>query len=826
MYGKLGNVFNRVGKFEEAIENYRLQLRFAMEDGNRSQEAQALESLGNLYLFHSQFGDLKTAVDYLERSLKVFIELDDKSGIGHAYGYLGIAFHRLGDLETALNYHQKNLTIVMQLGEKAEEGKTYGNIGRVYRSLCDFNQAINYHELQLSIARNKTRKVDEAIARYDLACNYESLADSARESPTESVESPAESRESPAEFRQSPMKSRESSAESRESPAVFRESPAEFRQSLVKSRESSAEPRESPAVFRESQAEYLTQAREHYQLCAKLLNDVRPRHRGIAQNSTFNDEWKINLFDEYKHVYSDLCRVLSKVHLNWEALLEADKGRAQALRDYMESRYQIETVQPFSSEQDGTASDIYGDIQANTVYLAIDTDTINVWLLMPGHEVRFEKRPLHITSNAVDFLRTLIANAYSRCNVFVPLRGFHGSLQLGGNSLDDEESNLSDQSTVLGIDELGKKEGEIGSSFLSDRSPLQDEEEFNLSDKSTTHDIENLDQKEKHTGSSFLLDGSPLHDDEELNQSDKSTAHDIEKLGHQETMIGQVNPFRTLYDVIFGPIIDHLQGDEIVIVPEGPLCLAPFAAFVAPDSRFLCESFRIRVIPSLASLKLISQGDHSESGALLVGDPDVQEVVRIGGTQVVLNPLPFARKEVLMIGRLLNIEPVIGATATKMEVLDRMTSAALIHIAAHASSESGEIALTPNPTRPFQVPNEEDFLLTMAEILNVQVRAQLVVLSCCHSGRGEIRAEGVVGIVRGFLAAGARSVLVTLWAIDDEVTLMFMEIFYDHLVKGRSSCEALNEAMRHLRESDSFSDVRHWAPFVLIGDDVTLTLPL
>lgn len=777
MYGKLGNVFNRVGKFEEAIENYRLQLRFAMEDGNRSQEAQALESLGNLYLFHSQFGDLKTAVDYLERSLKVFIELDDKSGIGHAYGYLGIAFHRLGDLKTALNYHQKNLTIVMQLDEKAEEGKTYGNIGRVYRSRCDFNQAINYHELQLSIARNKTRKVDEAIARYDLACNYESLADSARESPTESIESPAESRESPAEFRQ-------------------------------------------------SQAEYLTQAREHYQLCAKLLNDVRPRHRGIAQNSTFNDEWKINLFDEYKHVYSDLCRVLSKVHLNWEALLEADKGRAQALRDYMESRYQIETVQPFSSEQDGTASDIYGDIQANTVYLAIDTDTINVWLLMPGHEVRFEKRPLHITSNAVDFLRTLIANAYSRCNVFVPLRGFHGSLQLGGNSLDDEESNLSDQSTVLGIDELGKKEGEIGSSFLSDRSPLQDEEEFNLSDKSTTHDIENLDQKEKHTGSSFLLDGSPLHDDEELNQSDKSTAHDIEKLGHQETMIGQVNPLRTLYDVIFGPIIDHLQGDEIVIVPEGPLCLAPFAAFVAPDSRFLCESFRIRVIPSLASLKLISQGDHSESGALLVGDPDVQEVVRIGGTQVVLNPLPFARKEVLMIGRLLNIEPVIGATATKMEVLDRMTSAALIHIAAHASSESGEIALTPNPTRPFQVPNEEDFLLTMAEILNVQVRAQLVVLSCCHSGRGEIRAEGVVGIVRGFLAAGARSVLVTLWAIDDEVTLMFMEIFYDHLVKGRSSCEALNEAMRHLRESDSFSDVRHWAPFVLIGDDVTLTLPL
>lgn len=532
MYGKLGNVFNRVGKFKEAITNYELQLKFAIEDGNRSQEAQALESLGNLYLFHPQFGDLRSAVKYLKRSLKVYIEQEDKSGIGHAYGYLGIAFYRLGNLETALNYHQRNLKIVMQLGEEVEEGKTYGNMGRVYRSLCNFNQAINYHELQLSIARNKTRKVDEAIAHYDLACNYESLADSARESPAD------------------PPK---------------------------------------------SQAEYLTQAREHYQLCAKLLNDVRPCHHGNAQNSTFNDEWKINLFDEYKHVYTDLCRVLSKLHLDLEALLAAEKGHAQALRDFMESRYQIEAIQPFSSEQDVTAADIYRDIQANTVYLAIDTDTINVWLLMPGQEVRFEKRQVHITSNAVDFLHTLIVDAYKRCKVFVPLREFPSSLQLGGNSLDDEDSNLSDQSTVHGIDELSKREGEICSSFLSDGNPLQDEEEFSLSDKSTTYDIENIDQREKHTGNSLLLDGSPLHDDEELNQSDKCTAHDIEKLGHQETMIGQVNPFRTLYDVIFGPIVDHLQGDEIVIVPEGPLCLAPFAAFVAPDSRLLCESFKIRV---------------------------------------------------------------------------------------------------------------------------------------------------------------------------------------------------------------------------------------
>jgi len=102
------------------------------------------------------------------------------------------------------------------------------------------------------------------------------------------------------------------------------------------------------------------------------------------------------------------------------------------------------------------------------------------------------------------------------------------------------------------------------------------------------------------------------------------------------------------------------------------------------------------------------------------------------------------------------------------------------------------------------------------------MRARQVVLSCCHSGRGEIKAEGVVGIARAFMGAGARSVLVSLWTIDDEATLEFMRSFYRHLVEGRSASESLNLAMKSLRESDKYSDVKYWAPFVLIGDDVTL----
>lgn len=137
--------------------------------------------------------------------------------------------------------------------------------------------------------------------------------------------------------------------------------------------------------------------------------------------------------------------------------------------------------------------------------------------------------------------------------------------------------------------------------------------------------------------------------------------------------------------------------------------------------------------------------------------------------------------------------------------------------------ENGEIALCPNPDRACRIPEKEDFLLTMSDVSNVKLQAKLVVLSCCHSGQGKVKAEGVVGIARAFLAAGARSVLVSLWAIDDEATLEFMIRFYQHLLTGRSASDSLTQAMKCLRESDkSDRDVKYWAPFELIGDDVTL----
>ena len=237
----------------------------------------------------------------------------------------------------------------------------------------------------------------------------------------------------------------------------------------------------------------------------------------------------------------------------------------------------------------------------------------------------------------------------------------------------------------------------------------------------------------------------------------------------------RTNSLRDLFHSVIGPIAHLLKGDKLIIVPDGPLCLAPYAACVDEACKYLSESKRIRILPSLSSLKLITscpEGYHSNNGVLLVGDPCLKKARKKHRR---LNPLPWAREEVKTIGEILNSTPLTGEEATKDEVLKQLGSVALVHIAAHGDMEAGEILLVPNIGGTSRTPKENDYMLRMSDVQAVQLRARLVVLSCCHSAQGKITPEGVVGIGRAFLGAGARSVLVSLWAVDDEATMKFMK---------------------------------------------------
>ena len=275
------------------------------------------------------------------------------------------------------------------------------------------------------------------------------------------------------------------------------------------------------------------------------------------------------------------------------------------------------------------------------------------------------------------------------------------------------------------------------------------------------------------------------------------------------------------YKMIIAPVAKLLKGSEIIIVPDRHLYRVPFPALPDDSGKYLSETFRIRIVPSLTTLKLIQDSPadyHSQTGALIVGDPEVGEVVWKGWLATI-KPLPFARKEVEMIGRLLGVQPLIGQQATKQAVLQEINSVSLIHFAAHGNAERGEIILAPVRTGK-QLPRETDCLLTVGDISQVQLRAKLVVLSCCHSARGQIKVEGVVGMARALLGSGARSVIVALWALEDEATGKFMSRFYEHLYRRESASESLHQAMKWMR-GNGFAKISEWATFMLIGDNVT-----
>ncbi|PFX15082.1 Tetratricopeptide repeat protein 28 [Stylophora pistillata] len=180
---------------------------------------------------------------------------------------------------------------------------------------------------------------------------------------------------------------------------------------------------------------------------------------------------------------------------------------------------------------------------------------------------------------------------------------------------------------------------------------------------------------------------------------------------------------------------------------------------------------------------------------------------------------PNGKKEAETVGRLLGVQPLLRECATKQAALQEIPSVRMIHIIAQGNVEGREIALALNFTTNSN-PQKEDYLLTVTDILGVRVRAKLVVLSCPHVGRGMIKKEGVLNIARAFLASGARSVLAASWALRDKATAKLMKNFYQHLVHGESVSESLHQAVKWLR-SNGFPDLEQWAPFVLMGDNVT-----
>ena len=750
-----------------AIDYHEQHLKIAKEVGDRSEEGIGYGNLGNSY---HRLEDFKKAVDYHERHLKIAKDARDRSGEGMAYGNLGIAYCSLGDFKKAVDYHERHLKIAKEVRDRPGEGMAYGNLGIAYCSLGDFKKSIDYSECTLKITKKVGNRSGEGKAYGYIGKAYYCLGD-------------------------------------------FKKAVDYHESELIIAIELGDRPGEGLAYgnlgnsyHRLGDFKKAIDYHEHHLKIAKEVGD-RPGE-GIAYG---------NLGNSY-HGLGDFKKAVDyhERHLKVAKEVGDDTAIASSLHNIGVS---FQSLGSFDKAIDcyrhsvATFNDVRSRLKCNDEFKISlrnlhQVTYVSLWRLLVK-QGKFSEGLISAERARAQALNDLIELKYSP----VKQQAESGS---GTETMQNVLSCLPSKIVFIAIERQGvifwvcQKENDL---------KLIRKQISGVGAYTFLQSLMQATYQEVGTRSDIKCENRSLDTARDENVANERSPPDEKQ---NQSLPFEKSALRIWYDTIIEPLQDLLLDSELVFVPEGPVCLAPFAAFMDSNSKYLCESFRIRVIPSLTSLKLIAECPadyHSNSGALLVGDPWVQDVTYQGAK---LQQLPFAREEVQVIGQILHTLPLIGKEATKDEVLKQLSSVALVHIAGHGRMETGEIALAPNPTPASGTPVEEDFILTMTDVLSVQMRARLVVLSCCHSARGEIKAEGVVGVARAFLGAGARSVLVSLWAIDDEATLEFMKIFYLHLVKGNSASESLNQTMKCMRESDKFSAVKYWAPFVLIGDDVTL----
>lgn len=245
------------------------------------------------------------------------------------------------------------------------------------------------------------------------------------------------------------------------------------------------------------------------------------------------------------------------------------------------------------------------------------------------------------------------------------------------------------------------------------------------------------------------------------------------------------------------------KDKRLIIVPDGPLQGIPFEALVTDNEEFLIQHTDVSYLYSVSFLSHNERVKRRASRRFLAYAP-----VNFGNTG--LAPLNRTLNELEAIGEQIDGRLRIKAEASKEDFLSRSKEYRIIHLATHANANT-------NPWIAFS-----DDRVELHELYTYRNNADLVTLSACNTLLGEVASgEGVLSLSRGFFYSGAKSVVASLWNIDDQSTSTIMADFYANLKAGQRKSQALNNAKRNYLKTHSLSEQSpyYWSSFVLIGDD-------
>jgi CHAT domain-containing protein/uncharacterized protein HemY len=828
---RLGFYYRRYAQYQSGVEFFQQVLEQAQQTGDYQKQGIALGILGDLYQALEQD---ETAIEFFEQALVLLQKADDLNERYNLLLSLGASYRSLGQFQQASESYQQALAIAREMGESYRasnipnpnsylEVQVLNILGHTYQEWGQYQKAAEFFQLPLEIARRDNNRQEEMEALINLGSVYQEFQDYQRVD----------------EF---------------------------MGQALSIAREMGDRNRE----------EYiLTTLGVNYRYSGQPQQAIESLQQALAlsgNRNTYALSW-------LSQVYLDLEQYPQSIDILQQILAlarqENDRGKEfKALTDlgdiyfrlgqYQQAIVTYQQAQPILQE--------YGE--RNNEFTSTYWANLGFALLAVGKPVEAEPFLIRAIEGFESFagtesLRTGLRNDSSRIFYFERQRYAYQALQMVlilQNRIDEalEIAERGRAKALLGLlnrqlapDVVTASATPLPRTTSEQIEQIAKEQDATLVQYSVINIIAStpiiyiwvisptgeiafrsveLNEENQQILSGAIataFEGSPIFRGDSttisnlvssVRPTNRSASRDIE-LEYSPSVAS--DNLRQLHQLLIEPIADLLptnESDRIVFIPQEGLFLVPFAALQDANGDYLIEKHTISIAPSIQVLDITQQqrnNERSPQNALIVGNPTMPQIWDTQtSTEVPLAPLPGAEREAQAIAQFLNTEAITGEAATETAITEQMPAAQIIHLATHGLLEygipsdsgvldvPGAIALTPS--------SNEDGLLTSAEILEMDLQAELVVLSACDTGRGRITGDGVVGLSRALISAGAPSVIVSLWSVPDAPTAELMTEFYRQLETQPDKAQALRQAM--LITMRQHPDPRDWAAFTIIGE--------
>ena len=769
----LGNIHYSVGDYQKTIDFYLQARELYKELGNRRGEGMSLNNIGWIY---AVLGDPQKSIDSYNQALEIFREQGDITRQSTVLNNLAVSYGDAGDWRKALEAHLKVLPLRELSNNRDQKATTLENIAECYGHLGQKEKAIDYYEQTLTLLRPNGDPRIIATALKNLATVYRDLGQhqKALQFLNDALQT---ARRTGDKFNEGIALAETAYVERAQGNLLEAKSLIGQALATIESLRVSVK---SPQL----RASFMATARSYYEFETDLLMRLHQQHPADGFDAA--------------------------------ALASSEKGRARSLLELLaESRTEI---------REGVAASLLAREQELRDLIAEKAERQTRLRSGPNNEDADK------LAKEINALMTEYEQVLSRIRETSPR--YAALTQPMPLSLKDIQTKVLDSETLLLEYSLGEERSFLWAVTQGSIST------FELPKR---QDVEAAARRlyELVTGRNRVVK------DESLTQRRVRLARSDDE--YQRAAL-------VLSNMLLQPAVSQLKGKRLLFVSDGVLQYVPFASLPAPAAssyRPLIVDHEIITLPSasvLAALREETAGRRRAAKTLAVlADPVFQsDDPRINGVSE-KTALPDSSKEIYRSAKESGLDSFVRLRFTRqeaneitrfvsadkqLEALDfaasraNATSAALdqyqiVHFATHGLINNRHpelsgivLSLVDEKGQP------QNGFLRLYEIYNLKLGADLVVLSACQTAVGqEIKGEGLLGLTRGFMYAGAPRVVATLWQVDDRATAELMKRFYQKMLgEGLRPAAALKAAQVSMQSDKRWSSPHYWAAFTLHGE--------